>query len=414
MRAQGHILAPFMRQENSGTGAENRLIIQLNLYTILEVGSIVTIYGLQSMSLRNGNATGAVEVQDASVESGTPNTCPGPTYSCAVFFGQSPTWNATNGSTGSAWFDGSQLRMYVISPAISSTEGRTGQISIAIPIQNPSAAQSSPTIEIEVSGQFMSRTFFDKGIGNRQPLVISGFVVRLIYQSTPGSGADNTVTIVVNSNINLPHGEGGFLKVTGFRYPGANPAPYYRDISLTYSFDAALTQAQQEEMRIFGATMRAYPEISSLIFTISENRTMQANTNYTVSFDMQNPLPKQDSPDVYVQIGQESAVEAMDKLDNMRHPLLVAGFDTKSIQQSDASTSASNTLSVTLRSSANLPNGTNIVIQGLVGTQVCILCACAYAFARSCLCACASSLFLSLSLSLSLSVCVCVCVCVCV
>jgi hypothetical protein len=378
MRVQGHVIAPFLRQENVAVDGENRLIIQLNFYTALEVGNIVTIYGLSSMSLRSGLAAGPVEVQDASVESGTPLTCPGPTYSCAVFFGQSLTWNAT-GSNGSAWFDGSELRMYVISKAITSTGGRTGQISIAIPMRNPPNKQSSPIIEIEVSGQTSPRTVFDKGLGNLQPLLVAGLTVRLIYQMTPSSGANNTVTIVVVSNVDITAAGAGVLKVTGFRYTGSNPAPYYRDISLTYICDAALTEAQRDQMQVFGATMRAYPHNATLIFKVHENRTLYANTNYNISFGMQNPLGKQNSPDIYIQIGEESIYksekELMGKLDTMFHPLLVAGFETNSIEQSDSSTSANNTLSVTLHLSVNLPNGTHIVIHGLVGTQACVFCA---------------------------------------
>jgi hypothetical protein len=59
----------------------------------------------------------------------------------------------------------------------------------------------------------------------------------------------------------------------------------------------------------------------------------------------------------------------MEKLDTMHHPLLVAGFDTKSIDQSDPSTDAINTLTVTLRTSAHLLNGTVVMLEGLTGTQ---------------------------------------------
>jgi hypothetical protein len=89
---------------------------------------------------------------------------------------------------------------------------------------------------------------------------------------------------------------------------------------------------------------------------------------------MKNPQDKQLSPAVSVQIGGDypSVLERMEKLDTMRHPLLVAGFENTSIRQSNPSTDETNTLTVTLLTSATLPNRTYITIDGLDGTQVCL------------------------------------------
>ena len=369
----GHVVPPFLFQDNPGSAAVNRLTIRLNLFTTLEPGNVVTIHGLQSMQLLNGNSSGLVVVDDAS--SKFPTACPAPTYSCGVLFGAVPNWNISNNSlSGAGWWDGSLLRLYVRARAQASTSLRLGQISISFQVVNPVLLQPSPVIEVEMSGKnnFSPRTVFQKGTGNQAPLLIGGFQTQVIFQQTPSSNALNIVTIILNSLIDLTGSN--YIEIARFRIPGPNPSPNYHDISITHVVESSLGDAQQDALRVFGATLRSTPNNETLRLTFASGKTMYANQNYTVTFSMQNQREKHLSPTISIQIGQIggdplSSSQIMSKLETMSHPLLVAGFERKTIQQSDPSTSALNTLTVTVRASANLPNQTYIIIEGLTNTQ---------------------------------------------
>jgi hypothetical protein len=247
---------------------------------------------------------------------------------------------------------------------------------VSFQVINPAMAQPSPAIYLQINSiqGFAGKTLCRKGVGNASPLLISGFKKRIIYQSTPSSNAMNLVTIILNSYIDLARNV--VVKILGFRYPGPNPWPYYQNVNISCILDAILSldNKQLDMQNVFGSTAQAYPDDSILLFTVAPGKTLYANHNYTCTFKMKNPQDKQLSPAVSVQIGGDypSVLERMEKLDTMRHPLLVAGFENTSIRQSNPSTDETNTLTVTLLTSATLPNRTYITIDGLDGTQVCL------------------------------------------
>ena len=489
----GHIFNPVMYQDNPGARAVNKLTIQLNLFASLEAGDIITIFGLQGISLintPNGTVEGEITVYDDSVQyydacpiytddcqrsrSGTDYVdcdvkvcdCLEPEYSCAVYFwsgretgailataastttpppsstpmptttpcpngtsctnetetpapfntsGQAtpgPVQSTTSAMatttpapaqtvlTGSAWWDGSELKLYVKSQARASDAGRRGQMSIALNVLNPELAQASPTVEIEINGQnnHVPRQAFAKGVTygenlippkyepattifNTAPLLISGFIERLIYQRTPSSGAINTVTVVLQSYIDVTPEANGEIVVKGFTMQGQNQdsdkikIDYLHDINVCERLLVDMCRLQQEEMEVFGVQDSADATLESTLgdstLRLKVKKTMYANRNYSFSFTMQNQIDANSSPSVSIRIGGDypSAWQLMEKLDQMRHPLLIAGFDKKTIHQSDPSTDIINTLFVTLNSNVNLLNNTYITIEGLVGTQ---------------------------------------------
>ena len=122
---------------------------------------------------------------------------------------------------------------------------------------------------------------------------------------------------------------------------------------------------------VFGGQLLSNATAATLVLTVQTGKTMFANKNYTVSFSLQNSAEKQVSPSVSIRVGGDypSALQQMEKLDTMRHPLLVAGFEVKSIRQSDPSTDVVNIITVSLRASAHLLEGTYVTIHGIRGTQ---------------------------------------------
>jgi hypothetical protein len=280
----GHAFPPVMYQDNPGSLAVNKFTIQLNPYSTLEPGDIVTIVGLDGINLVdaiNGSMPGEFTLRDDSVQypgacpiytqecqrSRTMSDyvgcdvqyceCPEPEYSCGAYF-----WSGVGSVppptdlTGSGWWDGSRLTLQVVTRTASSTpERRQGQISFSFQAQNPETSRSSPKIEIEVNGanNVFPRQDILKGLQhlenlippykplttvyNTAPLLIAGFIKKVIYQRTPSSNTSNTVTVVVQSFIDLTYEQNGFVKIKGFAIPGLNPPPYFRDVPIEYLHD---------------------------------------------------------------------------------------------------------------------------------------------------------------------------------
>jgi len=157
--------------------------------------------------------------------------------------------------------------------------------------------------------------------------------------------------------------------------PARRAAPVHTACSLAASPLLAPVQTDAEmwacTQEVFGETVVFNASASSLLLTVQPGKTMLANTNYTLSFRMRNDIKKRDSPVLSISIGGDypSALQLMEKLDTMRHPLLVAGFERLDIRQSDPSTDVVNTITVSLRTSAHLAEGTYISIMGMQGFQ---------------------------------------------
>lgn len=181
------------------------LAAQINTYTSLEAGDVITVHGLRNMTLVDGRTSGPVELEDASVVAPEacpvytnlcqldpdrfiwPYTCPEVVYSCAKYFRAEPiSSNLTNGTAGfnastlglfgsdkhdrsavvhhphpvntslrgSAMYDeADRLLLYVVALAPASNYFRTRQISVSFLMRNPEAAQPSPDFAIEIDGK---------------------------------------------------------------------------------------------------------------------------------------------------------------------------------------------------------------------------------------------------------------------
>ena len=303
--------------------------LQMNLYTSLQAGDVITVHGLRNVTLIDGSESGELELEDASViapqacpvythlcqiddDATNDVTCPDELYSCAKYFASIAfSSNLTNGSSGffgssradtsavlqhqdvanvslsgSALYDeADRLLLYVVSQAPASNVFRVNQISVSFRIRNPPAAQPSPRIDIEIEGpnsfapiremakrpQYNEQKVFPYKPAtttyNTAPLLISGFIEMIIYQRTPSSGVDNTVTLILMSYIDLEGSANGTIEITGFRTPPqAYTPPQIANktsnssaqvltamisgglFDIEYVHDAALTADEREEM----------------------------------------------------------------------------------------------------------------------------------------------------------------------
>jgi hypothetical protein len=223
---------------------------QINTYTSLEAGDVITLHGLRNMTLVDGRRSGEVELEDASVVAPDacpvytnvcqlepdrfywPYVCPPVRYSCAKYFSAEPiSSNLTNGTGlfgssitdrsavlphtfppnvsmhGSAMYDDAdRLLLYVVAQAPASNFFRTKQISVSLLMRNPEQAQPSPDFAIEIEGKnsftprqaMVRRAQYNEQLiapylpstttYNTAPLLISGFIELVIFQRTPSSG----------------------------------------------------------------------------------------------------------------------------------------------------------------------------------------------------------------------------------
>jgi hypothetical protein len=246
-------------------------------------------------------------------------------------------------------------------------------------ITNPASANTSPTINIQASGTAtIASAAMTKpgtalyGVANgADPLTVQvpSFSVKSIQQSTPMSGATNTLTVSLTANFNLATGS----KVTISGLTGSQTAD---SGSLTVSSTSNLL-----------GTSGAWTQASGQLVLTAASGGTASGTVCVVTFVLYNPAAAQASPAVSVLAAIEDgssgsvgsiASAAMTKpgtalygVANGADPLTVQvpSFSVKSIQQSDIMAGVPNSLTVSLTANFNLATGSKVTISGLTGSQ---------------------------------------------
>ena len=246
-------------------------------------------------------------------------------------------------------------------------------------ITNPSATTTSPTINIAASGSALiaSATMTKPGTAlygvangaNPLEVLVPSFGVKSIEQSTPVSGATNTLTVTLTANYHLK--AGSTVTISGLM--GSQTAD-----------NGSLTVAST--FGLLGTAGAWTQGPGQLVLTAASTGTI-AGTACEVKFDLTNTASDQTSPAVSavatIKDGSSSTVgsithAAMAKLGtplygvaNGANPLevLVPSFDILSIEQSTPVSGATNTLTVTLTANYDLEVGSTVTISGLTGSQ---------------------------------------------
>jgi len=133
---------------------------------------------------------------------------------CSVYFSDSPTGSAGWGHWRNASDGNHSLVLHVVKPLLA-----LNVYKFAFEITNPAAGQASPSVLIESDGfnSRSSRAAMVKTGGDDDPLVVAGFRVVTIGQSTPSHGASNRLSVTL-----VPHTE--LLKGILLTFSGLNGA----------------------------------------------------------------------------------------------------------------------------------------------------------------------------------------------
>ncbi|EKX44153.1 hypothetical protein GUITHDRAFT_139994 [Guillardia theta CCMP2712] len=352
----GFVSPPTLRQNNPNSGETNKFSISMLLFSPIAADSVLVISDFHLLDPA-GTVVDLVTNEDT--------TCGN--VSCAfsfsrVFFSSasSDVNNTFNDSLpGTAGWNGSHLLLHVINelPSLETTADPT--IVLSFFSQNPVLGQWSVDAQIKILGanSQVAQTAFSKTGDNSDPFLIAGFSVATAAQSTPSSGGQNNITLLLQSYVDLD--ENSSLVVTGFSLPHYNASL----IALSL-YDTQATKAGS----LFSALLQT--QEGTLNISIKKGQRMLSGVNYTIMFPIINPVPPQYPPTLSVHIVgkvRSAPVELSSPLLDFS-PLFIAGFRTKYMQQSSSSTDDVNSLTTTISTTTMLYKGTRITIKGLVET----------------------------------------------
>ena len=228
---------------------------------------------------------------------------------------------------------------------------------------NPAAPQAAAEVSITVkstaAGQIsnlIGPETFRNAPGQRSPFMVSPatFLEAKIIQSAPYPGEqENRITVSLQSSVAVGSAGGIVSSITITGLTGSETSDT-RSLPLSGSFATSV-----ESTAVWTKSS------GTLIMTISDSKTMEANKPYTISFVLANPSQEQDSPAVSISSsgGQAINVMAMNRdTKSCIHnegdvaPLFVypRGFLKKAIGMRATWPQASNLLSVTLQSSVSI------------------------------------------------------------
>ena len=254
------------------------------------------------------------------------------------------------------------------------------QYAFSFTITNPSSAQGAASAVIEASGtaSFVPTALDAPGSpllgvpngANPLLVVVPEFDVREIGQSNPLAGGSNTITVTIQSNVNLAQAQSSAVTLTAL-VNGLSDG----DVALT---DVASTGATT----VFGGQGVMNNSGGTLTLTVASGETVAAGTTYKFSFTITNPSTQQNHATVTIAASGTAAFPtsrgdmSTDTADvygvtNGGKPVKVIeqAFSTKFIRQSTPLAGADVTITVTLTANSNFPAGSIVTITGLTGTQ---------------------------------------------
>ena len=221
-------------------------------------------------------------------------------------------------------------------------------------IINPMQGRDAADINVSGGGITITRVSAQNGPGNAAPLLIAGFLVKNIGQSTPGATSDNTISVTILTRAVLLIG----TKVTVSGLTG----------SLT--IDATLDVAGNGTV-IFG-TSGDWTRRTG-IFVVSAQKDSDAASTYVYTFVVRNPSEGQPAPLIFIESSGATVINRTraDVGEGNRNPMGIAQWrpTASDIGQIIPHASAMNTIQVTLGVSAALPSGAKITISGLTGSD---------------------------------------------
>jgi hypothetical protein len=323
--------------------AVNTIQITLRVSVEIPPGSKVTISGLTGSDTPDGPIS--------MIDKGVPFV----TLLHQTFTDLGPTWNRERGELVFTFRSQSRMEQ---------------EYQFAFNLKNPPLYQESPPVSIEIGGTIiLPKSAVIRAQGNRAPLLIAGFPVKEINQSTPGLGDPNTITVNLVSNIiydvvldverEMFHQQ---VRALTIRITNLRQAATESNTALPLKLISTGAQLSLPQIAQWNQTT------GDLFIAIPRGRTIQAGVAMVFSFQLQNPMDPQMAPEVGIEAdGTVSHVEVSSyekatlvtqypmviRMD-LGHdaPLQIAGFCIRWIGQSTVSQTfrsvALNTITVSI------------------------------------------------------------------
>jgi hypothetical protein len=163
-------------------------------------------------------------------------------------------------------------------------------------------------------------------------IVVPSFDTRMMSQSSYLQNKRNVMQVLLRTNVELQQLD--TMIITG--------------LSPTATLTSTLALSGTAAVQFGGGA--SYSSDGTLTFTLM-SATLSANEQHTISFELQNVAYAVNSPSIHIRAHGKTlfAIAPMTKAPGDAQPLFVAGFTTRTIQQSTIATGGLNTISITFQ-----------------------------------------------------------------
>ena len=216
--------------------------------------------------------------------------------------------------------------------------------------------------DILYNGPWISQTLMTNDVNLRAPLLIAGFDIIEMEQSSATVGTINQISLNISTSldVNVTLFPSFFFVVQGL--VGAQTASGNIVVSM-------VDRTSGDSRSLTGTWNRT---LADLTIPLPDSFLLEESTVYEMRFTIQNAYVGQESPNIMVKAvgeGFDISPSPVRKAEGDSAPLKIAGLVQRSIAQSTASIGAINTITVTVSSSGSMLPGTEIRIDGLTGTM---------------------------------------------
>ena len=221
-------------------------------------------------------------------------------------------------------------------------------------LTNPLEAQEAPRVLAQLRGAMVGEPFVVKTVGEPEeaPLFVHGFTHASISQTTPSAGEINELFVSLESLGSLQ--AGAAITVHGLRH-------------VLTSSTSTLSIMRNASTSPFEASGVWNQSTGTLIVALSTRLTAKQESGF--SFALRNAIRGQDSAQIDVEVAGLVARAPVSTGPGNLAALLIADMPMRAIAQSQPAISASNTVSVTISSRADILPGSMILISGLRGSE---------------------------------------------
>ena len=323
------LIARTIKQTSEFPGATNTISAIMSVSITQEPQSKITISGL----VPTQTPSGVISVTDLN------NT--------GVFI--------VSGSGGPIWYQDTGTLVVPVQ-----AEMEPGVVyTLSWQITNPTAPQDAPDVKVETNGPLPDSNFpessMQHGEFNTAALLIIGWDVAKIGQSTPAVSTANTITVTFSTygSFVVNQGRSLLVSISGL-VESSTPSGIVEVMEPKVYDDYGVDQDTGNDDML--AAEGLWNQTTGTIVVTVINTT-EAHVEYVFSFVITNPGAGQESPS-QLNISAEWPIPAMSMTPDsgVTAPLLIHSFLTRYIEQNDPGAGANNTFELFLTSRSHLPS----------------------------------------------------------